>query len=1024
MKPLRLIMEAFGPYAAKQSLNFADLGGADFFLIHGPTGSGKTTLLDAMAFALYGETSGAARTGTQMRSQKAETGLETTVRFDFRVGENHFRVERKPDQEVAKKRGTGTTRRNPEATLWKGLEAGIDPGEGEAGWTPMASQTGKVTAEVERMLGFSSEQFRQVILIPQGRFREVLEANSQKREEILESLFGTQRFSRLTERLKAQAAALEKKAAEGETNKKALLTSHGVETAEALQERLASTGAQIEAGALKLAELKRQRDVATQALADATKAETVHAEALAAKSALEKIAAREPEIAQGRIRLERARIAGDIRASRELWQQAKQQAGQADQAVGLCKKAIPDLTSAVERAAKAKATTEQGLPREKEIAGEIQRLTALKPKVTEWNNAEVTLAQATKAAVAAANEATKLKSAATAAAAKIPEAEKRSDEANTARGKLPEVEAVQKAVAEQRAALAKRAKLTSTLVEKEVGLAKRKADGNELRAKHFAAKNALDQEQKRWDEGQSAFLASKLVANQPCPVCGSSHHPATAHGTPEHLPSEQRLKQARDTEQNAKNAVEQAVESYRVADKEAEGLRAELKAVPEVNADDASLKSQEAELAKQINDLKQLIKSVPDGWLDSVRRVAAEAQQKAESAENQSRERTVFRERQQATYDASAKDIPEQLRAAGALEARLQNFNREAGILEVARTAAEKQFRDHSDQLRSAQAKEEELVKAQGSRREEAAQREAEWRKALEQANFANDESWLSACLGTEDAGKLARELEAHTNGLTSAQDRSKRADAALAQVAAQRPDVVAVHAAAQRADADHHTMVSDHAKIVGEHDRLGKAVIRLGELDREFAELQRAYSVAGKVADAVSGKNPLGLTLQRFVLTTFLDDTLLAASTRLVKMSRGRYRLERRRERTDLRRASGLDLDVFDEHTGFSRSVTTLSGGESFLASLALALGLADVVQSYSGGIKMDALFIDEGFGTLDPEALDEALNVLMDLRESGRMVGIISHVPELKERIDVRLEIIPSREGSSARFVRPETA
>jgi exonuclease SbcC len=232
----------------------------------------------------------------------------------------------------------------------------------------------------------------------------------------------------------------------------------------------------------------------------------------------------------------------------------------------------------------------------------------------------------------------------------------------------------------------------------------------------------------------------------------------------------------------------------------------------------------------------------------------------------------------------------------------------------------------------------------------------------------------------------------------------------------------VATKAAAQKTDSDHQAMVSEQAKLSGERDRLGKAVTRLEELNREFTELQRVYSVAGKIADAVSGKNPLGLTLQRFVLTTFLDDTLLAASARLVKMSRGRYRLERRRERTDQRRASGLDLDVFDEHTGFSRSVTTLSGGESFLASLALALGLADVVQSYSGGMRMDALFIDEGFGTLDPEALDEALKVLMDLRESGRMVGIISHVPELKERIDVRLEITANREtGSSARFVRP---
>jgi exonuclease SbcC len=1021
MKPLRLIMEAFGPYAAKQSLNFAELGGADFFLIHGPTGSGKTTLLDAMAFALYGETSGAGRTGMQMRSQQADAGMETCVCFDFRVGDNFFRVERRPEQEVAKKRGTGTTRRNPEASLWRGTETGVDPGESEEGWMPVATQAGKVTTEVERMLGFSSEQFRQVILIPQGRFREVLEANSQKREEILESLFGTQRFTRLTERLKAQAAAMEKKATEGETNKKALLTSHGVETAEALQGRLTTIGVQIQEQAAKLAELKKQRDESAQALTNATKADAVHSELAAAKVSFDKINARDPEISQSRARLERARCAGDLRATRELWQQAKQQAGQTDQAAELCKKAIPGLTVAVERASKEKAKAEQRLPREKEIAGEIQRLTSLKPKVAEWSSSQSALNQAIKIAAEATDEAVKLRGTSTVAVAKIPDAEKRSDEANASRAKLPTLESAQKAIVDQSAVLLRRDKLTTALAEKDAALAKRKAAGAELRTKHKAAKDALDAEQRRWDQGQAAFLASKLVGGQACPVCGSPHHPFPAHDAPENLPSEERLQEARQLEQGAKESVDKAVEQYHLAAREAEALRAELKGLPEVSSDSASLKGQEAELTKQIAGLKELIKSVPAGWLDGIRRTAAEAQKKAEAADTRLAELVGTRARQQANYNALAKDIPEDLRVVGALEVRLKDLIKESSSLEAARTGAERQLQQHTEKLKSAQAKEEELVKAQNAQRALAAQREIEWVEALKKAQFANDHAWLEACLVPQEIEKLAKEIEEYASGLASTKDRLKRAEDAMAQVAAQRPDLLSVRATAQKADADHQVMVANHATVLGERDRLNKAVERLAELDREFAELQRVYSVAGKIADAVSGKNLLGLTLQRFVLTTFLDDTLLAASARLVKMSRGRYRLERRRERTDLRRASGLDLDVFDEHTGFARSVNTLSGGESFLASLALALGLADVVQSYSGGMRMDALFIDEGFGTLDPEALDEALKVLMDLRESGRLVGIISHVPELKERIDVRLEIIPTRAGSSARFVRP---
>jgi exonuclease SbcC len=174
-----------------------------------------------------------------------------------------------------------------------------------------------------------------------------------------------------------------------------------------------------------------------------------------------------------------------------------------------------------------------------------------------------------------------------------------------------------------------------------------------------------------------------------------------------------------------------------------------------------------------------------------------------------------------------------------------------------------------------------------------------------------------------------------------------------------------------------------------------------------------------GRLADAANGRNPLGVNLQRFVLGTRLDDVLIAASQRLHLMSKGRYWLQRSTDRATKRSPGGLDLEVFDGYTGVPRAVETLSGGESFLASLSLALGLADVVQSYSGGIHLETMFVDEGFGSLDPESLDLAIRALVDLQKGGRLVGIISHVPELKDRVDVRLEIFPGRNGSRARFV-----
>jgi DNA repair protein SbcC/Rad50 len=194
-----------------------------------------------------------------------------------------------------------------------------------------------------------------------------------------------------------------------------------------------------------------------------------------------------------------------------------------------------------------------------------------------------------------------------------------------------------------------------------------------------------------------------------------------------------------------------------------------------------------------------------------------------------------------------------------------------------------------------------------------------------------------------------------------------------------------------------------------------------LRKVVHELESLEAHYAVTGRIADVANGRNHSGMTFQRFVLAALLDDVLIAASERLKLMSKGRFHLQRTTVRGDRRAAAGLDLEVYDTYTGTTRPVNTLSGGESFLASLALALGLADVVQAYAGGIRLDTIFVDEGFGSLDPEALDLAFRALVDLQHGGRLVGIISHVPELKERIDVRLEVTRTQRGSLASFVVP---
>lgn len=196
------------------------------------------------------------------------------------------------------------------------------------------------------------------------------------------------------------------------------------------------------------------------------------------------------------------------------------------------------------------------------------------------------------------------------------------------------------------------------------------------------------------------------------------------------------------------------------------------------------------------------------------------------------------------------------------------------------------------------------------------------------------------------------------------------------------------------------------------------KIHVRVVEINASIKELEEAYQTVGHLADIARGQNANRLTFERYVLASFLEDILNVANDRLIKMTAGRYNLIRKTDRSKGNIQSGLELLVFDQYTGQERHVKTLSGGESFKASLALALGLADVVQQYAGGVSLETMFIDEGFGTLDPESLDHAIEALMDIQSSGRLVGLISHVPELKERIDARLEVISSQNGSRTEF------
>ena len=290
------------------------------------------------------------------------------------------------------------------------------------------------------------------------------------------------------------------------------------------------------------------------------------------------------------------------------------------------------------------------------------------------------------------------------------------------------------------------------------------------------------------------------------------------------------------------------------------------------------------------------------------------------------------------------------------------------------------------------------------------------FKERLDASDFESQTAFLAA-LRTESTRKqLQQTIAAYEQTLAAATDRLQRAQNAVNGKT--EPELSTCKAAEQQADALYRQLTAQTAVTAKELSDLQKAQLQLQELEKKMGTLQDAYQTAASLAETARGNNPSRLTFSAFVLQAILDDVLQAANLRLTSMSRGRYSLSRTGDVLDARRENGLNIEVTDSFTGVARPVKTLSGGELFLASLSLALGLSDVVQAYAGGIRLDTILVDEGFGTLDSEALDMAIRTLTDLQKGGRLVGIISHVSELRERISARLEVIPGQRGSAAVF------
>lgn len=1025
MKPISLTIEAFGPYRDSVTLDFSALQDHSMFLISGPTGAGKTSILDAMVYALYGEPSGEVRKIDAIRSDFAEPQRMTRVDFSFAIGEAQYRVERLPKQWVAKKRGTGMREQNASATVYE-----MKDGE----WKVIATSAAAIRDTIQRIIGFRKDQFLQVVLLPQGEFRKLLVASTSEREELLHTLFRTELYRKLQDALKA-AYDDAKAGIEANLTKQATLIQSiphdedtPVLTAQHVRELLANREPHRDELVVKRDEavtaveqfnaLRKEWAVYNQAQQSLTEA----------RSTLDLVKAREGERSSLH---EKVQFLTSLTPSYELYKQfsdkqyvlktletalsdAKKGVEMAAQQESKCTEAHEVLVSQAETI-QAKRTTLAQLKQQSEKFDELallnQELTKLK------GNLETQDREKSDAALQAQHKLVADLEVA------LVEARKQFQANSKALESIPHIQ-------EQLSQLQRYAEL---LVQKEKTQNDMDAKDRSLAAIDESVKISkvqLERLEHLMAEGRAFELVNLVVDNEPCPVCGSTEHPQLA-SKPELYPTKEEIEEARAVRDGAlqKQASEIGQKETLVIrlhelDEDVKDQVSKLKSSIDSFSEDSfesiqqDLLSHMGQLTTLRSDTEQLSKTIATN--EDELSGAKEKLAKLETAHKELLESLHDLEIQissvQAKIDALSKILPttdldawhKQIES---LETEINAYDEQVKVCKTNLEAAREQLNAKRGRLETLSAQVQEETNNLDVTYKE-------YTKSLQSTSLSEDD--FVEVLGDYKALDTFRtELHALDEAFNKAQavyDAALKVAKSIVEPSATVSDDV-YDAAVQRRD----TLVGDLAAWDKETKHIETTLASLEELDLAMGEARNEVEFLSRLNDLANGGEQgfKNVTFERYVLGAILDEVVYAANLRLQKMSRSRYSLERSDYTGGGRGKQGLDLAVMDAFTGQSRPANTLSGGETFLASMALALGLADVIQSYAGGIHMDTMFIDEGFGTLDPDTLELAMETLVQLQSSGRLIGMISHVPELKTRIPAHLEVTRGDDGSTAKFI-----
>jgi len=917
MRPIRLTVSAFGPYAGEQIFDMDKLGTGGVYLITGDTGSGKTTIFDAIAFALYGEPSGNVRDSSMFRSKYANADTPTFVELIFEYNGAQYTVRRSPKYERPKQRGTGTVTQEPDGHM-------IFP-DGS-----VVSKPKEVTAAIKDLLGIDRNQFSQIAMIAQGDFQRLLLASTEERVKIFRQIFKTELYQKLQEQLFQAAKSLnEQRTAMNNSIKQyiggAICPPDLPELADELEQakngqlpadrciELIDRFAVIDENnsiilIQQLSELENQLGHAKELLGQAQALDRARSGLMQAEEQLTALTPRMEELA----------AAADEAASKQPEADA--------------------LTGQI-------AAQNELLPKYDELATRVQRRTLVSKELEQKRNDILCLRQTvdnTAKRITSSEKELEYLAQSPAIFAQLSALLIEITERGNRLRKLSDTETEQR-------------KLLTLLSDAQARYSAASVDAEAANTRHSAANRAFL-------DAQAGVLASTLRDGYPCPVCGSTDHPSPAALT-NGSPTEAELEKLKQTVQNKQEQAAQLSQ-------EAGRISGQL---------------QSSEKALRDGCLELLGDYLPEKAQELIRRALDDTRKHYSDTHGKLSEEKV----RVTKKDELDKMLPTLRKQLNKEQESLTFHEKELSALDSSLAALNEAIKEQSAGLAHSSADD-----------------ARKYITSLEQRRSVI----LKAIADTRAAAEQCRQQITDWTGkktaFTSQLEGAPEIDTAAAESCCQQLEVQ------KKELSDHLTTLTvrlETNRSAG--DGVRTKLEQLSVLEEELSWTQTLSSVAN---GTVSGKPRI--MLETYVQGTYFDRILVRANTRLYSMSGGQYELVRRQTADSLRGKSGLDLDIIDHINGSQRSVNSLSGGESFKASLSLALGLSDEIQASAGGIRLDTMFIDEGFGSLSEGDLQQAMDVLAGLGSGNRLVGIISHVAELKERIERQIVVKKDRSGSSS--------